>query len=194
MAKAIALVSALCIVALVATVAHAHNQVFNVEGDVYCDPCRVQFQTELSEKLPGNIYIHSATICWDSALCRLKKNKKHVIYLLRFDYAGATVRLECKNEVTKALSYSVEGVTDVNGKYSLQVHGDHQGDECIVRAIRSPRADCVEPLSEVDGARIVCTENIGIHSGVRYANPIGFMTKEGDPKCMSVLQDFFEDN
>lgn len=59
MAKAIALVSALCIVALVATVAHAHNQVFNVEGDVYCDPCRVQFQTELSEKLPGNIYIYS---------------------------------------------------------------------------------------------------------------------------------------
>ncbi|KAL0320613.1 UNVERIFIED_CONTAM: Anther-specific protein LAT52 [Sesamum radiatum] len=52
MAKAVALVSALCILAAVAVV-DAHKEKFHVEGDVYCDPCRVQFETELSYNLAG---------------------------------------------------------------------------------------------------------------------------------------------
>merc|ERR1711925_38386 len=53
MAKAVSLVSVLCILAF-ATVAHCHApEVFNVEGDVYCDPCRVQFETKLSHKIAG---------------------------------------------------------------------------------------------------------------------------------------------
>lgn len=57
MAKAVALVSALCILAI-AAIAHGHNgEVFNVEGDVYCDPCRVQFETVLAQRLTGK-YTH----------------------------------------------------------------------------------------------------------------------------------------
>ncbi|KAK4420416.1 Anther-specific protein LAT52 [Sesamum alatum] len=52
MAKAVALVSALCILA-VAAVVNGHKEKFHVEGDVYCDPCRVQFETELSYHLAG---------------------------------------------------------------------------------------------------------------------------------------------
>ncbi|GER29166.1 pollen Ole e 1 allergen and extensin family protein [Striga asiatica] len=54
MAKVVALASALYILAL-AAISNAHNNLFlfNVEGDVYCDPCRVQFETELSQKLVG---------------------------------------------------------------------------------------------------------------------------------------------
>lgn len=48
MARAAYLISALCILA-VATA----SEVFNVEGDIYCDPCRVQYETPLSKKLPG---------------------------------------------------------------------------------------------------------------------------------------------
>lgn len=56
MAKAVGLVFALCIAAI-AAVAHGQQQeVFHVEGDVYCDPCRVQFVTELSQKLTGNFF------------------------------------------------------------------------------------------------------------------------------------------
>ncbi|KAK6134677.1 hypothetical protein DH2020_031602 [Rehmannia glutinosa] len=158
MAKAVALVSAICILAL-ATIAQSHkHEVFKVEGDVYCDPCRVQFQNALSQKL-----------------------------------AGATVRLQCSNIETKAVTYTVEGVTDSNGHYSLQVTGDHENDTCDVKAIKSPRPDCSEPLTDVAESRIVITENIGIHTDVRFANPIGFMTKEANPQCISVIQDFFAD-
>lgn len=52
MAKAILLLSALCIVAL-ANFAHCHPEVVDVEGKVYCDTCRVQFETKLSENLEG---------------------------------------------------------------------------------------------------------------------------------------------
>ncbi|OIS99019.1 anther-specific protein lat52 [Nicotiana attenuata] len=55
MAKAIVLLSALCIVAL-ANFAHCHPQVFDVEGKVYCDTCRVQFETKLSENVEGTKY------------------------------------------------------------------------------------------------------------------------------------------
>ncbi|KAK4493043.1 hypothetical protein RD792_018142 [Penstemon davidsonii] len=55
MAKAIALVSAVCILAL-ATLAQSHsNNVFSVTGKVYCDPCRVQFQHQFSRNLPGTV-------------------------------------------------------------------------------------------------------------------------------------------
>ncbi|EYU45018.1 hypothetical protein MIMGU_mgv1a015317mg [Erythranthe guttata] len=161
MAKAVALVSVLCIVALAAaSVAHAHQRnVFNIEGDVYCDPCRVQFHTELSKRIPG-----------------------------------ATVRLECQNEETKAVTYSVEGLTNADGHYSLRVDGDHEKDVCVVKAIKSPIAECSEPMTDVRESRIVCTNNIGMHSAVRFANPIGFMTKVGSPQCIPVLQDFFADD
>ncbi|KAL3849284.1 hypothetical protein ACJIZ3_011166 [Penstemon smallii] len=53
MAKAIALVSAVCILAL-ASVAQSHpSNGFNVSGKVYCDPCRVQFEHQFSYHLPG---------------------------------------------------------------------------------------------------------------------------------------------
>ncbi|KAL3849286.1 hypothetical protein ACJIZ3_011168 [Penstemon smallii] len=55
MAKAIGLVSAVCILAL-ATLAQSHsNNVFSIAGKVYCDPCRVQFQHQFSQNLPGTV-------------------------------------------------------------------------------------------------------------------------------------------
>ncbi|KAL3652618.1 hypothetical protein CASFOL_002299 [Castilleja foliolosa] len=160
MAKAVAVVSALCILAFAAVVQSHKHDVFKIEGEVYCDPCRVQFK---------------------NALCN--------------NLAGATVRLECINLETKAVSYSVDGVTDSNGKYSLKVTGEHETDDCYIRAISSPKPGCSEPLTDVGLSRVVITENIGIHTDVRYANPIGFMTKDPHPQCISVLQDLFtEDN
>ncbi|KZV54185.1 hypothetical protein F511_36904 [Dorcoceras hygrometricum] len=154
MAKVVALVSAICIILAISTVAQSHDQVFNIEGDVYCDPCRVQFQTTLSQKLPG-----------------------------------ATVRLVCTDEVTRKVTYDVEGVTNADGHYSLQVVGDHENDICEVTPIKSPRAECSDPLTEVQKSRIVCTENSGMHTAVRYANPLGFMTKDIHAQCPQVLQE-----
>merc|ERR1711925_55598 len=107
MAKAVSLVSVLCILAF-ATVAHCHApEVFNVEGDVYCDPCRVQFETKLSHKI-----------------------------------AGAPLKLECN-----------------------------------------------VPMAGLETARIVCTENSGMHNPIRYANALGFMTKDSVSGCKEVLDE-----
>ncbi|KAK6154280.1 hypothetical protein DH2020_008528 [Rehmannia glutinosa] len=151
MAKAVALVSALCILAI-AAVAHGHQQSFNVEGDVYCDPCRVQFETELAQRL-----------------------------------TGATVKLECRDLETKALTYSTEGVTGANGHYSLKVVGDHANAICEVGVVKSPRPDCSEPLGDLEKSRVVLTANDGLHAAVRFANPIGFQTKTAIPQCGPVL-------
>ncbi|CAI9754966.1 unnamed protein product [Fraxinus pennsylvanica] len=119
MAKAVSLVSALCILAF-ATVAHCHApEVFNVEGDVYCDPCRVKFETKLSHKI-----------------------------------AGATLKLECSDPITRNVTYSVEGVTDSNGHYKLNVKGDHGDSICEVRLTESPEAECNVPMAGLETARI----------------------------------------
>ncbi|KAL3508759.1 hypothetical protein ACH5RR_028160 [Cinchona calisaya] len=53
MAKAVAIVSAICFLALASFATAQLGPVFNVEGEVYCDPCRVEFQTSLSKGLEG---------------------------------------------------------------------------------------------------------------------------------------------
>ncbi|KAL7103716.1 hypothetical protein ACP275_08G196900 [Erythranthe tilingii] len=154
MAKTVALISALCFLAA-AVVVHGHQtEHFNVEGDVYCDPCRVQFETVLAQRL-----------------------------------IGATVRLECRDLIKKAVTYSVEGVTGFNGHYSLPVVGDHQNEICEVAVVKSPRPDCIEPMGDFAKSRISCTTNDGTHAAVRFANPIGFMTGAAVPQCTPVLFD-----
>ncbi|KAK6777118.1 hypothetical protein RDI58_023835 [Solanum bulbocastanum] len=153
MAKAILLLSALCIVAL-ANFAHCHSEVFNVEGKVYCDTCRVQFETKLSENL-----------------------------------GGATVKLQCRNISTEAETFSVEGVTDKDGKYKLTVDGDHENDICEVTVVKSPREDCKESVSGYEKARIECSDNVGIHNAVRYANPLFFMKAESVQGCKEALDE-----
>ncbi|CAL5405936.1 unnamed protein product [Camellia sinensis] len=51
MAKAVALL-ALCVLAF-ATIAQSHEEVFNIEGKVYCDTCRVMFPTRVTQYLEG---------------------------------------------------------------------------------------------------------------------------------------------
>ena len=153
MAKAVGFIFTLCFIAAVA--AHGHKQPpIHVEGDVYCDPCRVQFVTQLSRKL-----------------------------------TGATVRLECRNLETEVVTYSVEGVTGADGHYGLNVIGDHEKDICQVSVVKSASEDCSEPMGDFAKSVVVCTDNSGIHSDVRYANPIGFMTKAAVPQCASILAD-----
>ncbi|CAA2973020.1 anther-specific LAT52-like [Olea europaea subsp. europaea] len=154
MAKAVALVSALCILAF-ATVAHCHApEVFDVEGYVYCDPCRVQFETKLSHKI-----------------------------------AGATLKLECSDPITRNVTYSIEGVTDSNGHYKLKVKGDYGDNICEVTLNKSPEAECNVPMVGQQTSRIVCTENSGMHDSVRYANALGFMTKNSISGCKEVLDE-----
>ncbi|KAI5657340.1 hypothetical protein M9H77_26133 [Catharanthus roseus] len=47
------LASALYLFSLLGSTAHAKEEAFDVEGSVYCDRCRAQFQNKLSEPISG---------------------------------------------------------------------------------------------------------------------------------------------
>ncbi|RYQ82591.1 olee1-like protein [Arachis ipaensis] len=133
------------------------NERFYIEGKVYCDTCRLQFITKLSEFLEG-----------------------------------ATVRVECKEQEGGSVTFSKEAVTDSSGIYKLEVDGDHEDELCAVKLVKSPRSDCSEVDSELhldQSARISITNNNGIVSPYRQANPLGFLKKERLPDCAKILKE-----
>ena len=146
--------AALCMAALI-NVAEAINEDTSlyVEGKVYCDTCRVQFQTPISE------YI-----------------------------ANATVTLLCRNRMTELVSVEIEAVTDESGKYTIKVDNDHADSICEVHLTNSPREDCSEVTAELNAARILLTNDVGVVGPVRYANALGFMRKEALKNCGEVLK------
>ena len=148
--------TALCMAALI-NVAEAGKEIdtsLYVEGKVYCDTCRVQFETPISE------YI-----------------------------AGATVTLLCRNRMTELVSVEIEAVTDASGKYTIKVDNDHADSICEVHLTNSPREDCSEVTAELNAARILLTNDVGVVGPVRYANALGFMRKEALKNCAAVLKD-----
>ncbi|MED6112015.1 hypothetical protein PIB30_057770 [Stylosanthes scabra] len=149
------LVSFFCFLSLLGS-AYSSDK-FVVEGKVYCDTCRLQFITKLSEMLEG-----------------------------------ATVRLECKDQEGGNITFSKEAVTDANGCYKMDVDGDHEDELCSVKLVKSPRSDC----SEIDAglhldqaAKISLTNNNGIVSPNRQANPLGFLKKDRLPDCAKILKE-----
>lgn len=99
------------------------------------------------------------------------------------------MKLECTDRITRNVTYSVEGVTDSNGHYKLTVSGNHEDSICEVTLTKSPEPDCSVAMAGLETARIVCTENSGMHDAVRYANPLGFMTPESVSGCKEVLDE-----
>ncbi|XP_004485892.1 olee1-like protein [Cicer arietinum] len=155
MAKStIILISTLCFLSFFGSV--YCNDRFFVEGVVYCDTCRTQFITKLTEFMEG-----------------------------------ATVRMECKED-NGTVTFSKEAVTDASGTYRVEVDGDHEDEVCEITLAKSPRKDCSEVDSDShleQAARISITNNNGIVSPLRTANPLGFLKKERLPGCADVLKD-----
>ncbi|KAL3503129.1 hypothetical protein ACH5RR_037578 [Cinchona calisaya] len=165
MAKGVAIVSALCFLAL-ASIAHGQDmskvkddvnnaKVFKVEGNVYCDPCRVEFLTSLSTPLKG-----------------------------------VTVELACRdrNSILNVTTQA-QTETDADGNYVLNIAGDHEEEICEVAALMSPDQKCNIPFDGADKARVLLTENNGVQGTDRYANPLGFQTEYTDDRCKDVLQE-----
>lgn len=87
------------------------------------------------------------------------------------------------------MSYSIEAATDKDGKYLLAVEGDHQDEICEIKAVISGNTECSEIMTGVPGDRPVLTNNVGVVEPVRYANPLGFMTKNVSPDCVKALKE-----
>lgn len=147
MAKAVALIA--CFLAF-ATIANCEQ--FDIQGVIYCDPCKFGFQNSL---------VHGLSV--------------------------ATVKLTCSNIENGTVTFTQTATTDAEGKYSIPVVGEHQDDVCEVKAISSGNAACSVPIPGT--ARIECTENSGIHTDLRQANPLGFMNLIPVQGCKKVLEE-----
>ncbi|MED6133736.1 hypothetical protein PIB30_030953 [Stylosanthes scabra] len=131
------------------------NSSFVVEGKVYCDPCRVEFETRLSHPL-----------------------------------SDIKVKLECKKiDDEKNITFTAETTTDKNGFYSLPVYGDHQEEICQVKTERSSHPKCKELMKNMEADRIILTKNDGVSSSRRFVNPLGFMTRNIDARCVNIAQE-----
>ncbi|KAJ0018110.1 hypothetical protein Pint_10400 [Pistacia integerrima] len=153
----IILASAFCFLSLLDLAYGDKQPKFSVEGRVYCDTCRVQFITRLTQFMEG-----------------------------------ATVRLECKKRGDEAVVSLVEGKTDSSGTYKLPVEGEHEEELCDIKLISSSMPDCSEEPKELHAdthARVSLTDNNGIVSKTRKANPLGFLKEKPLPECPKVLQD-----
>ncbi|RYR50635.1 hypothetical protein Ahy_A07g037264 isoform A [Arachis hypogaea] len=98
----------------------------------------------------------------------------------------------CHFEFETRLSHplsNIKGQTDKNGFYSLPVKGDHQEEFCEVKTEKSTHAKCKEPMKKMDVDRIALTKNNGVSSSIRFINPLGFMTRNIDARCVSVAQE-----
>ena len=73
------IVSAFCFSSVLARQAPA-DDAFTVEGKVYCDPCRLQFETRLSHPLSGNYHTLS-TQHFINCLVRLIHKFMHLLTL-----------------------------------------------------------------------------------------------------------------
>ncbi|KAK4412817.1 Anther-specific protein LAT52 [Sesamum alatum] len=103
--------------------------------------------------------------------------------------AGAKVKLECKNEVTEKVTYTLEGETNVYGEYKLTAEGDHGEDLCAVTLVKSSKADCAEIPDDKPAAEVTLTVNNGFHDELRHANPLTFTRKEALPECAVLFKE-----
>lgn len=107
------------------------------------------------------------------------------------------MRLECKDETSGTVKYSVEGLTDEKGAYTLPVQGDHELDVCDVVLVKSSRPDCSELPKEgwarLPSSRVDLASNTGIPDKTRHANPLSFFKMEAEPKCAEVQKELQAD-
>lgn len=107
-------------------------------------------------------------------------------------WAGAKVRIECKDRDSLQLVYSVEGVTDSSGTYEVVIEDDHGDQMCDAILVKSPQANCAKVDPGRDRSRLSLTRNNGVVSNTRFANAMGFMQDEPASRCTQVLKQYQE--
>ncbi|KAI7750248.1 hypothetical protein M8C21_015957 [Ambrosia artemisiifolia] len=130
------------------------EDMFIVQGKIYCDPCRIQIPTKISYPL-----------------------------------AGTKVSLVCYKADTGKESYRVDGISDEKGKYRLEAHGDHAEEMCEIIVDKSPDPNCPEVMDDENHVKISLTNKHGLKGKGRYANPLGFMVTNADPRCKEALDE-----
>ncbi|KAI4349766.1 hypothetical protein L6164_010323 [Bauhinia variegata] len=87
---------------------------------------------------------------------------------------GVTLLFECKHENNETVTFrSKEVVSGQYGEYSLEVEGEHQGEDCKVKALKNSDPECNEILSPFSES-IVLKKNMTVDSYSRDVSPFVF--------------------
>ncbi|CAL0319360.1 unnamed protein product [Lupinus luteus] len=111
--------------------------------------------------------------------------------------AGAEVELQCTDRATNEVVYTQKGITDSTGTYAITVNEDHKDQVCNAKLVKSNHPTCNEATPGRDASRVILTGYNGIATNKRFANAMGYMTKEVASGCADVLklyQQLDEDN
>ena len=102
------------------------------------------------------------------------------------------MRLECQDSETLALRYTLDTVTDSNGRYSFVVEDDHEDQICSCVLKKSPLAGCNETDPGRSKASAVLTRNMnGIAKDEHVVNNMGFLINKSLAGCEQLLKKYF---
>lgn len=124
---------------------------------------------------------HALSSCWKIVRC-------FVWSML----AGAEVMAQCKSRTTNEVVFTQNAITDSSGTYTLHVKKDHNDEICSVKILSSPHPECTVVTPGRDEALVILTRYNGIASDDRYANAMGFMSREVAAGCAEVLKQYQE--
>lgn len=102
--------------------------------------------------------------------------------------SGAKVKLECRHFVHGRIEHTVDGVTGKDGVYKLELKDNHENEICEVVLVESPIKDCAQTVPGRNCARVVLSDDTGISSNVRFANPLGFLKDVPLNVCSAIMQ------
>ncbi|KAJ4959108.1 hypothetical protein NE237_026219 [Protea cynaroides] len=94
---------------------------------------------------------------------------------------NAVMKLICQSRENDIVIYTTQSPTTVDGKYTIEVDGDHEKDICETTVPESTVADCKQVVPGRDHACIVFSHNNGIVSKKRLENSLG---KGGISHCL----------
>ncbi|KAJ7956852.1 Pollen-specific protein [Quillaja saponaria] len=107
---------------------------------------------------------------------------------------GATVEIVCKNRKTLEKVFSVKGVTDSTGKYSINVHEDHADEICECQLVNSPQPNCkIVDRGRSKSSVVLTRYDNGVLNYLHYANAMGFLQDEPLDGCSELLKYYLQD-
>uniref|UniRef100_A0A1D1Y5W6 Pollen-specific protein C13 n=1 Tax=Anthurium amnicola TaxID=1678845 RepID=A0A1D1Y5W6_9ARAE len=101
---------------------------------------------------------------------------------------GAKVVVECRDRETGVKKCKSEGVTDGEGKYRIEVVGEHGNEICEAALVSSPLPGCATPLAGRDRARVLLSHHDGVASNERIANNLGYESDTVLQGCAQIMQ------
>ncbi|MQM10576.1 hypothetical protein Taro_043470 [Colocasia esculenta] len=87
------------------------------------------------------------------------------------------------------LTYMADGVTDREGKYRIEVDGEHDDEIYESVLVSSPKSVCATPLTGRDRSRVVLSHANSIVSNKPIANNLGFQRVATMDSCSEITRE-----